>query len=69
MASEEATMHRTRRIGGVVLISAGLVWIGQGTGVLRGGSFMVGDPLWTWFGILAVVVGAGFIAVGLRGQD
>jgi hypothetical protein len=69
MALEEATMHRTRRIGGVVLISAGLVWIGQGTGVLKGSSFMVGDPLWAWFGILAVVVGAGFIAVGLRGQD
>ena len=62
-------MHRTRITGGVVLIAAGLVWIGQGTGLIQGGSFMVGDPLWAWIGGLAVVVGAGFITVGLRAQD
>lgn len=61
-------MHRTRRIGGVVLIATGLVWIGQGTGVIGGRSFMVGDPLWAWLGVIAVAIGIGFIAVGWRDQ-
>lgn len=37
---------------------AGLVWIGQGLGVLTAGdSFMIGDPLWA-------VIGAGFVVGG-----
>jgi hypothetical protein len=39
----------------------GLVWIGQGLGVLRGSSFMVDDARWAAFGaallVAAVVVG------------
>ena len=50
-------MHRTRTVGGVIMIATGLVWIGQGTGFLAGRSFMVGDPLWTVLGLLAVVIG------------
>jgi hypothetical protein len=61
-------MHRTRRIGGVVLIATGLVWVGQGTGLISGRSFMVGDPLWAWLGAIAVVIGVAFIAVGWRDQ-
>jgi hypothetical protein len=49
--------QRTRTIVALVLIALGLVWIGQGTGVLRGSSFMVGDPLWAWIGAAAVVAG------------
>jgi hypothetical protein len=59
-------MHRTRAIGGVIIIATGLVWIGQGSGLLRGSSFMVGDPLWVVLGLLAVAVGIGFLVVGLR---
>ena len=59
-------MHRTRVIGGVVLIAVGLVWIGQGTGLLRGSSFMVGDPVWAWIGAIAVVLGTGLIAGARR---
>ncbi len=33
------------------------MWVGQGSGLLGGGSFMVGDPLWIIFGVLAIVVG------------
>lgn len=62
-------MHRTRVIGGVVLIAVGLVWIGQGTGRLTGGSFMVGDPAWAWIGAIVVVLGAGLIAVERRRQS
>jgi hypothetical protein len=50
-------MHRTRTIVAIILIAAGLVWIGQGTGLLKGRSFMVGDPLWTLIGAACVVVG------------
>ena len=50
--------QRTRTLGAVLLIATGLVWIGQGTGLLRGGSFMVGDPTWAWIGLAAVAAGA-----------
>lgn len=46
-----------RPAGRVVLVFAlvaGLVWIGQGAGLIRG-SFMTGDP--TWAAIGAVVSG------------
>lgn len=59
-------MHRTRTLGGIVLIATGLVWIGQGTGLLRGESFMVGDPLWAWIGLVGVVAGAAFIWIDRR---
>jgi len=52
-------MHRTRAILPVVLIALGLVWIGQGTGLLAGRSFMVGDPTWTAIGAVCAVVGIG----------
>ena len=41
------------------MVLAGLVWIGQGLGILTAGrSFMIGDPTWA-------VIGAGFVVVGL----
>jgi hypothetical protein len=49
--------HGSRRIGAVVLIATGLVWIGQGTGLLGGGSFMVGDARWAWIGLACVAGG------------
>jgi hypothetical protein len=50
-------MHRTRTVIAVILLATGLVWIGQGTGLLKGRSFMVGDPLWTLIGAACVVGG------------
>jgi hypothetical protein len=55
-------MHRSRALVAFILIAAGLVWIGQGTAILKGSSFMVGDPTWTWIGAVCVVVG-GLLAV------
>jgi len=55
-------MHRTRAIVAVILVGAGLVWIGQGTGLLKGNSFMVGDMRWALIGTACVVAG---LAVGL----
>ena len=45
-------------IAPVVLVLVGLVWIGQGLGLLRGSSFMVDDVRWA-------VIGALFVAAGL----
>jgi hypothetical protein len=50
-------MHRTRAILSIVLIATAAVWIGQGTGVLKGSSFMVGDPTWTVIGAACLVTG------------
>jgi hypothetical protein len=35
----------------------GLVWIGQGLGLLRGSSFMVDDIRWSLAGLACVAVG------------
>jgi hypothetical protein len=59
-------MHRTRTIGALILAAVGLIWIGQGTGLLRGRSFMVGDPLWSVLGLVAVVLGLVVVFAELR---
>jgi hypothetical protein len=51
-------MVRSRAVLAIILVGAGLVWIGQGTGLLQGNSFMVGDMRWA-------VIGAGCLVVGL----
>jgi hypothetical protein len=49
----------------LALVAVGLVWIGQGLGVLRGSSFMVDDARWAILGAVAIVVGAA-IALSAR---
>jgi len=49
---------RGRVITATLLISVGLVWIGQGLGLLRGSSFMVDDLRWAAAGLVAVALGA-----------
>jgi hypothetical protein len=48
-----------------LLALVGLVWIGQGVGLLRGSSFMVDDIRWATAGLVAMVVGA-LVAVSGR---
>jgi hypothetical protein len=60
--------HRTRTIGGAIIVATGAVWMAQGSGLLQGNSFMTGDPLWLVLGAIAVVVGIGLMWVGLRGR-
>jgi len=50
-------MYRTRWILAFMLIAAGLVWVGQGLGLIRGQSFMVDDVRWAWIGLGTAVVG------------
>jgi hypothetical protein len=52
---------RTRWVIAGVVVVIGLVWLGQGLGILRGSSFMVGDARWAGAGIALVVTG---VAIG-----
>jgi hypothetical protein len=52
---------RTQVITGISLAFVGLIWIGQGLGLLRGSSFMVDEPFWAVAGLLFVVAGAGLV--------
>jgi hypothetical protein len=49
---------RTRWTVTIGLAVIGLVWIGQGLGVLRGSSFMVDDARWAVAGLVMLVAGA-----------
>lgn len=63
-ASDPTRLPRRRRSPlrfalAVAMILAGLVWIGQGLGILTAGrSFMIGDPTWAVIGAAFVVIGA-----------
>jgi hypothetical protein len=59
-------MQRTRWAVIAVVVLVGLVWIGQGTGLLQGSSFMVGDPFWAVAGLVLVAAGAALAAVSFR---
>jgi len=58
-------MSRSRPILALVLVLVGLVWIGQGLGILRGSSFMVDDLRWAVAGAACVAVGVGLLVAGL----
>ena len=59
-------MQRTRWAVIAIVVLVGLVWIGQGTGLLQGSSFMVGDPFWAFAGLALVVLGAVLAGYSLR---
>jgi hypothetical protein len=50
---------------GVVLVLMGLLWTGQGLGVI-GGSFMSGAVIWAVIGPLTALVGVVLIVRGAR---
>ena len=52
-AYEEA-MKAGAIVFAVLMLLIGGVWIGQGLGYIKG-SFMTGDMLWFWIGIVLVV--------------
>jgi hypothetical protein len=51
-------VERSARVIAAVLVLVGLVWIGQGVGLLRGSSFMVDDVRWALIGAACVAGGA-----------
>jgi hypothetical protein len=56
---------RTRWLVAALTILVGLVWIGQGTGVIAGKSFMTGDGTWAAAGAVLVLIGAIIAAFGV----
>ena len=50
--------RRGRLIAAASLVVLGLIWIGQGLGVLRSSSFMTDEPFWAVAGAVFVVAGA-----------
>lgn len=58
-------MKLTLTIIGALLLLAGLVWIGQGVGLIPG-SFMSGDMTWAYIGGAAAVAGTGLIFFARR---
>jgi hypothetical protein len=50
---------------GVIAILLGGLWIGQGLNVIPG-SFMTGNKMWFWIGLVLAIVGVALIVLGLR---
>jgi len=55
-----------RGIWALLLIAVGLVWIGQGLGLIRGQSFMVDDIRWAVIGVGMVIGGVLLGVIGRR---
>jgi hypothetical protein len=53
---------------GALVVLVGGVWIGQGTGLIKG-SFMTGSPTWLAIGLLCLVVGLFLIFLSLRSRS
>ena len=51
-------MQRSAYIAAGLLIVIGSIFVGQGFGILRGSSFMVGDARWAVIGAILIVLGA-----------
>jgi hypothetical protein len=52
---------------GIVMVLAGVLWIGQGLNLVPG-SFMTGQPVWAVLGLLVGALGA-WLLWGLRDQE
>lgn len=50
---------------GVIALLLGGLWIGQGLNLIPG-SFMTGNQMWFWIGLVLAVVGLVLIVAGLR---
>ena len=59
---------RARSLIAGVLILVGLVWIGQGTGIVRGSGFMTNDLKWAVIGAVLLVVGIVVAVTAVRNR-
>ena len=51
---------KPQRILGGLLCLVGVIWFGQGVGLI-GGSFMTGEAVWAVIGAIAILFGAALI--------
>jgi membrane protein implicated in regulation of membrane protease activity len=56
-----------RAILGTVLCAVGVLWIGQGIGII-GGSFMSGRFQWALYGGVALVIGLALLSLARRSR-
>jgi hypothetical protein len=61
-------MRKWLLIGGVLAIALGLLWIGQGTGVIPwpSSSFMISQIRWAWYGAALAALGLILVWQGKR---
>jgi uncharacterized membrane protein len=61
-------MHKLLLILGFIALAIGLLWIGQGTGVIKWpeSSFMISQIQWAYYGAALAVVGLVLIWRGKR---
>lgn len=50
---------------GAVLVVVGVIWLGQGVGLI-GGSFMTGETVWAAIGGACIATGAYLVRLGFR---
>ena len=52
-------MRKLLLVVGLLALAIGLLWIGQGTGVIKWpeSSFMISQTQWAWYGAALAVVG------------
>lgn len=62
-------MYRTNPVLGFVLIAVGVIWIGQGLGLLRGSSFMVDDIRWAVAGVVTATIGVVLLVRARRSRS
>jgi hypothetical protein len=58
-------MRPTRLVLAAVIALVGIVWLGQGVGLI-GGSFMTGSPLWAVIGAAMVILAIVIVVVERR---
>jgi uncharacterized membrane protein len=68
MSTEEKPMHKLLLVVGWLALAVGLLWIGQGTGVIKWpeSSFMISQIQWAYYGAALAVVGLILIWQGKR---
>jgi hypothetical protein len=62
-------LYRTNPVLGFVLIAVGVIWIGQGLGLLRGSSFMVDDIRWAVAGVVTATIGVVLLVRARRSRS
>ena len=61
-------MKIVMQIVGVLAVLMGLLWIGQGSGLVHwpASSFMLDQRIWAFWGVLLATVGAGLLVLSRR---
>jgi hypothetical protein len=61
------TARVIRLVIGGLLVLVGIVWVGQGVGLIEG-SFMTGEAVWAVIGAVCLALGAMLLVTTLRGS-